>query len=116
MGKCEKKCAKQLWESWTTIQQMVLKASKQWFLCENWSFSFNKFRNVVRIMLLYSERTTFHCSGLSESLQTRRLKRTRKMTHEKMKSVSPLGPQKVNDMQLLQSKIFKAKTYANQRL
>ena len=67
-------------------------------------------------MLLYSERTTFHGSGLSESLQIRRLKRTREMTHEKMKSVSPLGPQKVNDMQLLQSKIFKAKTYANQRL
>ena len=91
--KVTKKCAKQLWESWTTIQQMVLKDSKQWFLFENWSFSFKKSRNVVRIMLLYSERTTFHCSGLSESLQTRRLKRTREMTHEKMKSVSPLGPQ-----------------------
>ena len=93
VGKCEKKCAKTLRQPWTTIQQMVLKDSKQWFLCENWSFSFNKFRNVVGIMVLYSERTTCHCSGLSESLQTRRLKRTREMTHEKMKSVSPLGPQ-----------------------
>ena len=57
-------------------------------------------------MLLYSERTTFHCSGLSESLKIRRLKRTREMTREKMKSVSPLG-------QWLQNKIFKAQTYAN---
>ena len=109
MGKYEKKCAKPLLESWTTIQQMVLKDSKQWFLRENWSFSFKKSRNVVPVMLLYSERTTFHGSGLSESLQIRRLKRTCEMTHEKMKSVSPLG-------QWLQNKIFKAKTYANQRL
>ena len=60
-------------------------------------------------MLLYSELATFLGSGLSESLQIRRLKRTREMTHEKMKSVSPLG-------QWLQNKIFKTQTCANQRL
>ena len=94
MGKSEKEnVQKSYWSHGPPYSRMVLKDSKQWFLCENWSFSFNKFRNVVGIMVLYSERTTCHCSGLSESLQTRRLKRTREMTHEKMKSVSPLGPQ-----------------------